>query len=379
MTKKRAIVIGGGIGGLATAIALRQADLDVEVYERASQLREVGAGISLWGNAVRALEHLGLGKQVYKIGFVDVHGSIRTWQGKPLTHTDMREVQQRVGAPTLIMHRAELLNLLFSAFDNGHIVLGKQCVGFRQNTSTVTAQFADGSEATGDMLIGADGIHSVIRSHIHGAQKPRYSGYTGWRCIIPFPKERMTPGESLGRGARFGQAPMSQGRLYWFATKNATEGSRSVDDEKAELLRTFRGWHSPIEEIIESSDEQAIIRRDIYDRPPLRTWGVGRVTLLGDAAHPMTPNLGQGACLALEDAVVLARHLSKESNIHTALRAYESARKARTSSILQRAWWVGAIGQLQHPVLVQLRDIFIKQVVSHLQTHEIVKMAGYQF
>ncbi len=374
-----AIIIGGGIGGLATAIALRNVGIEVVVFERVAQLHEVGAGLSLWANATKALKLLGLADGINKISIPEVQGGIRSWQGEVLTTTSTQELQRALGQPNLVLHRADLHAALLGALQTESVHFGQQCTGFQQDATGVTAHFANGEPVRGDLLIGADGLHSIVRAQLHGKQKPSYAGYTAWRSVVNFAPEQLLPGETWGAGVRFGQVPISGKRAYWFAAKNALEGARSPDGEQAELLRIFRGWHAPIEALIEASAESAILRNDIYDRPPLRHWGENRVTLLGDAAHPMTPNLGQGACQALEDAVVLARFLREANDIAAALRAYEAQRIPRTSSIVTQSRRVGAIGQWQHPVAVQLRKFLLKQVVARIQTQQIIRMVGYDF
>ncbi|HMB07038.1 MAG TPA: FAD-dependent monooxygenase, partial [Isosphaeraceae bacterium] len=199
----------------------------------------------------------------------------------------------------LLLHRAELLGALLDAAGREVVRLGAECVGLEQDAQGVRARFAAGHEARGDVLIGADGLHSAVRSALFGPAKPRYGGYAAWRAIARFDLDRLTPGETWGPGRRFGQWGMSDGRAYWYATQTVAEGQGDPPQgRKRGLLDRYRGWHTPIGELVEATDESAILRNDIYDRPPLSRWGLGRATLLGDAAHPMTPDLGQGACQA---------------------------------------------------------------------------------
>lgn len=374
----KAIVIGGGIGGLAAGIALRRGGTDVKVFECADELCEVGAGISLWANALKALDKLGLGKIVSSFSTPSVVAGLRSWQGTLLTGGSITELQDNFGELCLIMHRADLLTALLTALGPEHVHLGAQCVGFRQDAAGVTAQFAEGSSARADVLIGADGLNSTVRTQLHGQRKPTYAGYTAWRAVVRFDRQQLLPGESWGRGARFGHIPMSNGHVYWYATKNAPEGERNPGGEKAELLRIFHGGHIPIHALIEATDESAILRNDIYDRPVLRRWGEGRVSLLGDAAHPMTPNLGQGACQALEDAVVLGNCLREGPAVVSALRCYEAQRIPRTSALVHRSRQIGLIGQWQNPLAVRLRDIFMKYVSVRLQASQLERIVRYE-
>lgn len=374
---RKVIVIGGGIGGLAAAIGLQQIGIDVEVYERADELREVGAGISLWANAIKALDKLGVGAAIRAISSPEVQGGIRSADGNLLMSASSAELRERFGEVGIVMHRAELLATLLEACGAERVRLGAPCVAFEQDREGVTARFADGRLVRGDLLIGADGINSVVRAQLHGQQPPTYAGYTGWRAVLEFDHRQLKPGETWGRGARFGQIPMDKGRLYWFATRNAPAGQHSPDGEKAELRRIFRAWHAPIPAIIEATDEAAILRNDILDRPALSRWGERRVTLLGDSAHAMTPNLGQGACQAIEDAVVLANHLRASGDTVAALRAYEAQRIPRTTWLVNQSRKIGRIGQWENPLAVSLRAMVVR-LAAPLQAKQMERIIGYE-
>jgi len=371
-------VIGGGIGGLAAAIALQQAGIKASVFERAEELREVGAGISLWANAIRALDKLGLGEAIRSFSVPSVAAALRTWQGTILMSESSTSIARKFGELCLVMHRADLQAALLDAFGHEDLYLNSECLRFRQDADGVTAEFSDGRTARGDLLIGADGLNSTVRAALHGRRKPTYSGYTAWRAVVRFDPARLLPGESWGYGARFGNVPIKGERVYWYATSNVTEGERNPGNEKAELLRIFGGWHSPIEALVDATNESDILRNDIYDRPVLSKWGDGRVTLLGDAAHPMTPNLGQGACQALEDAVLLARCMRENREVASSLRQYESERIPRTSALVKQARDIGKIGQWQNPVAVELRDAFMRYVGSHFQARQLERIIGYE-
>ena len=368
----RVLVVGGGIGGLAAAIALVRAGHEVEVFERTPALGEVGAGLSLWTNALRALDALGVLPRLRAQAMADVVGAIRTWDGRTISHVPLEPLRRELGQMCLIVHRAELQTTLVEALGAQRIRLGASCVAVEQDASAVRACFAGGDTAEGDVLIGADGLHSVVRATLHGASPPRYAGYTAWRGVVPFEQGRLLIGESWGRGARFGQLPMTGGRVYWFGVENAPEGARAPEGEKAHLLHLFREWHSPIGALIEATDESAILRNDICDRPPLAVWGRGRITLLGDAAHPMTPNLGQGACQALEDAVALGAALTGCGRPAQGLRAYESRRTARANAILVQSRRLGALAQWQNRWAVAFRNAVLARVPASVQQRQML-------
>jgi 2-polyprenyl-6-methoxyphenol hydroxylase-like FAD-dependent oxidoreductase len=370
-----ALVIGGGIGGLAVAIGLRRAGIDVCVFERAEAIEAVGAGLSLWRNALRALDLLGLGPALAAISAPLAAGGIYGWDGRELVRapaTDPRLLPAGV-------HRADLQAALLDALGPEHVQLGAGCVGFDQNADGASAHFADGRTVRGDLLIGADGIHSAVRAQLHGRQAPRYAGYTAWRGVVPFDHARIRAGETWGAGARFGCIPLVGGRAYWFATANVPAGERSPEGEQRALLRRFGTWHEPIPALIAAANPGAILRTDIVDRPPLSRWGEGRVTLLGDAAHPMTPNLGQGACQALEDAVVLARCLAKGGDVPAALRAYEAQRIRRTSTIVRQSWRIGWVGQWQHPLAVRARELILGMLPPRAQARQVARVVAPPF
>lgn len=373
------LIIGGGIGGLAAAIALQQIGLAVTVFESTPELREVGAGLSLWPNAVKALDKLGLGEPLRAMGVPNGSAGIRAWDGTPLVQLTASTLEQTFGAPTIVVHRADLQTLLRAALAPDTLRLGWECTGLRPDAEGVTAQFADGQSVRGDLLIGADGIRSITRTQILGEQPLRYAGYTAWRGIAHFAHDQLLLGETWGRGTRFGIAPLNQERVYWFATRNAPAGSAAAPaGHKSELLRHLRGWHDPISAVITATDATAILHNDIYDLQPLKRWGHGRVTLLGDAAHAMTPNLGQGACQALEDAVALAAGLHAGSSGSAGLRAYEAQRISRANAIVRQSWRVGRIAQLEQPLAVGLRNLVFKHTPSAMSMRQFTWLLGHE-
>jgi 2-polyprenyl-6-methoxyphenol hydroxylase-like FAD-dependent oxidoreductase len=377
----KAIVVGGGIGGLAAAIALTRAGLAVEVHERAPAMKEVGAGISLWANALHALDRLGLGEAVKTQGLPGPPGGLRRWDGAVLSAPPADAVRTRWPVFMVGIHRADLLATLRAALAPDALRLGATAVGFEAGAAGVRVRFADGGEATGDLLVGADGLGSMTRARLFGETPPRYSGYTAWRGVTAVDRGLLPPGagfESWGRGQRFGALPLRDGRVYWFATKNAPAGQPDEPGgRRAELLRRFGNWHPPLPALIAATPEDAILRNDIADRPPLARWGEGPVTLLGDAAHPMTPNLGQGGCQALEDAVVLGDCLRGAADVPAALRAYEARRIPRTSAIVRQARRLGRVGQWAHPVACAVRNALVRATPAAVTVRTLESIVGY--
>lgn len=386
----RVAVVGAGIGGLTAAIALERAGAEVAVFERARELEEVGAGLLLAANAQKAFGKLGLRGAVGNLGTPASAGEIRSWRGEVLAGVPVKELEKRVGAASAAVHRADLQALLLSELGEGPLRLGSKVGGFEQDEDGVTLFLADGREERFDLLVGADGLRSRVRASLFGPEEPRYAGYTAWRAVAR-PREELLPWgegfESWGRGARFGCAHIGGGRVYWFATKNAPEGEkdgppRSPEGPKRALLELFRGWHRPVEGLVGATEEGTIRRDDIYDREPDARWGKGRVTLLGDAAHPSTPNLGQGACLAVEDAVVLARCLRERRDgtrgVEGALRRYEGLRRERAAKVVRLSRRIGRIGQLENPALRALRDLVLKATPPGASLRQVEGVVGYE-
>jgi 2-polyprenyl-6-methoxyphenol hydroxylase-like FAD-dependent oxidoreductase len=358
--KTKVLIIGAGIGGLATAIALRRAGFEVEVYEEALALRGIGAGISLWSNATAVLEQLGLLEAAVEKSAILTALKVKNESGKLLMRADV----SKYAPPSICIHRADLIDLLRRNCPSETLRLGKAFERFEQTESGVTAFFADGTSAHGDILIGADGINSRVRAQIKGEAKPIYRGYAIWRATVEFNadfSDMDSSCETFGSGKRFGLVPIGKNHFYWYATNNQPEGSILPSSErKTQLLEFFRDWHAPIPEIIEATPDECILHNDCYDRPPEPGWSESRVCLIGDAAHPTTPNMGQGGCLALEDAVVLTRCLQRASSPTEAFPEFERLRFERAKFINKRSLLIGRVGQWQNPLAVVLRNVLTR-------------------
>lgn len=374
----RAIIIGGGIGGITAGIALRQAGIDATVYERAPQLGEVGSGLPLFANALRALQRLGLGEQIEALGEHANTLSLSTWRGDMLLDATNEKHLRSLGTVATVVHRAELLALLVDTLGMENVRLDAECTGFSQDESGVRAYFANGMQAQGDVLIGADGIHSTIRSQLFGIIKPVYVGYTCWRGVAHIERNGLER-YVWGKGHQFGIAPMSRGRAYWFAQKYAPEGEHDkAVGRKQELLDLFSDWHDPVPAVIEATPDSAILRNDVYELPHLKRWSEGRVTLLGDAAHAMTPNLGQGGCLAIEDALVLASCLSGEHDVAAALKQYEARRIKRARNVARLAHFMGGAVQIENNMVAGTRNAVVKRVPASFVIKRVLWILNYE-
>lgn len=375
------LVIGGGIGGLTTALALRQAGHNVQVFEQSPEIREVGAGLTLWHNAMFVLEQLGVADTIRQAGYPVGQGKLGTAQGQVLLQLNYSDFPQYTSIQqTIAIHRASLVQILGQALPPESIVLGARCATLYQTPKAVTIRLQDGREYQGDLVVGTDGIHSTVRQNLWGTPTPRYAGYTCWRGISSFPAWNMNhAGEYWGRGERFGMISISQDRVYWFAVANAPQGQEyPLSQRKTEVLRRFGTWAWDIPAVIEATPAEAILHNDIIDLPPRRNWSQGRVVLSGDAIHPTTPNMGQGACMAIESALTLANHLQQRSSYTEAFRAFEAERYPRTSHITQRSRTIGWIGQWANPIACWFRQWIMQSMNPHKQIQQLLPTIGHE-
>lgn len=363
----RIAIIGAGIGGLVAAAALQRDGHAVTILEQRPQPGAIGAGISLFANSIAALESVGLGDTIASLtheGPAQFRAGQRSPSGRWLVTVSRKSL-----ASMRILHRIELHAALAGTLEPGILHAGCQADVAEDGsptltvTSTVDGDAVDpvaGSTAGFDLIVAADGIQSSTRAAIGLDTGVRYSGYTAWRGITEKPFDvRGEAGETWGKGMRFGVAPLPDGRVYWFATENLPERS-TAPDEKEAVLNRFVGWHSPIRELVEATEARAIIRHDIYDlASPLTSFVRGRIVLLGDAAHAMTPDLGQGAGQAIEDAATLAlllRGARTDTEIDAALESYDRVRRRRSQAVARASRRMSKIAQCDSPLLVKIRD-----------------------
>jgi 2-polyprenyl-6-methoxyphenol hydroxylase-like FAD-dependent oxidoreductase len=364
---KSAVVVGGGIGGLTAAVALRQVGWRVTVLERAATFGEIGAGITLLSNGLRCLDAIGLGDAVRGSGMPVLAIGMRTEKGRWLSRIDGdgADLDARMGTTTLVLHRAELHKILREALPAPALIAGAVTTGIYGGADGGPAEvrFTDrdrgrDSLLRAELVVGADGVHSWVRAQRWpDAPAPVYSGSTTWRAVTTQSSAAVTEMSlSWGQGTEFGVMPLVDGRTYWYAAANAGEGQRNPD-ELEELRRRFGAWHEPIPAVLAHTQPEAVLRHDIYRLPKLDSYHRGSVVLLGDAAHAMTPNLGQGGGQALEDAIALAAAVSRARNVATALSQYDHERRARTQAMSLAATRQLRFGQqLRNPIAVAVRN-----------------------
>lgn len=363
MTRK-AIIVGGGIAGLVAARGLLQLGWDVTIYEQAPSFEPVGAGITLAPNAVRALDWLGLGQELRAKSAALGEAAIRDKTGRWLLKQRVEEVEERFGAPSFALHRAEMQEMLLRAASGARLRNHCYVTGVRQMSQPVVSfEGPDGpGEDAADLVAGADGLKSRIRKSLFpGHPGLAYAGYITWRGLVPADAARslrrfLTFTETWGRGCRFGIVPLGNGQVYWYATASFPAGSHEEDDLD-DLRVRYRGWHDPIPAILEATPPETLLKHDIYHlRTPLPRYSAGRVVLLGDAAHAMTPDLGQGGGLALEDAVTLIDALSGDTDPDIALAQYDQARRNRTQKIARTSALWGRIAGWRSPIAATARN-----------------------
>jgi 2-polyprenyl-6-methoxyphenol hydroxylase-like FAD-dependent oxidoreductase len=363
--QKSFAIIGGGIGGLTVAIALQQKGFHATVYENAPQLKPLGAGLGLAANAMKALAALGIDQDVLEAGKILKTLYIKDKRGRILTATDSIRLSARYGSVNnFTIHRADLHQVLISKLSPGTLLTGKGCTGFQQEDNQISIRFGDGTSVQADAVIACDGIHSIFRKKLVPASLPRYAGYTCWRAVVevsPDAWDMDNTFETWSEEGRFGIVPLSKNRLYWFACVNTTANNARMQSWGVEDLRKHFGeFHAPIPQILMETRDEQLIWSDIVDIAPLDKFAYRNIVLLGDAAHATTPNMGQGACMAIEDSIVLANCLQQGTSIKESFLQFEQKRLARTAKIVESSRLIGRMAQLENPWLVRLRNAVLR-------------------
>lgn len=389
-------VIGAGIGGLCTALGMRRIGCEVLISERADGLREVGAGISLWRNALQGLDALGAGGAIRSSAVPARVVEFRVNEGhRCIARMDLATHEYNKGLePTINMvHRADLVGTLAKHLPATIFRWKQNLVGIESTDEQVTAVFQDGTRVMSDLLIGADGIHSETRRYVLGACRPRYAGYTCYRGVCEAKANLVSTGycsEIWGRGMRFGVASIPRGRVYWWFVRTAPP-NEAEKDPRDRLRKLLKDWASPVPQLLKLTAPEAIIKNDILDHEPRLPWHRGRAGLLGDSAHAVTPNFGQGGCLAIEDAVVLCRQMrgamvrhgtatSFTADINTVERifsAYESERFKRCSWLCKKSNQLGNLGQWSSGWAVALRNFAFGATPTSYVWRSLFKPMGY--
>jgi 2-polyprenyl-6-methoxyphenol hydroxylase-like FAD-dependent oxidoreductase len=380
---RRVLIVGGGIGGLTAALALKRTGHDPVIFEQAARLEDVqaGGGLLVWNNGMRALREIGLDEQAQAAAAVLHVTTFNSYRGDVLATWPIDQVAHNLGVPTVGVVRGDLHRVLAGALGQDTIKVGAHYESFLADGDGVTVRFSDGHEEHGDVLVGADGVRSSVRGDLIGLRDLRPPGYWGIQAVIEFEHPQAQHGMFAtywGPGSRFAYHHVGGGRLYWFAVEDG-EGTESPA-ERIEIVRErLKSWPEPVRSIIAASNDSDIAVMDIADAKPVKQWGTGPATLLGDAAHPILPNLGQGTSQALEDAVVLADALQDGSDVVTALRSYEKRRSPRTKGLVNFSRNLGRLGRLKARPAVAFRERFMKVGLGRFGWKQAVALTSYDF
>lgn len=371
-------ILGGGIAGLTTALALKQKGIETTVIEAAPEFRPVGAGIVLAVNAMRAYRRLGLYDQLLAAGNAVEQISIYDDKGGIINRTFTPGIE---GLTNLAIHRAELHRVLLEALGDTPILTGKRSRDIEVTGQGYRVHFEEDFTVDTPYLIVAEGINSPIRRSVVPQSRLRYSGYTCWRGIADNTLLHIhESSETWGPKGRFGMVPIGEGKVYWFACKNAPPAdSRMKAVGTADLLQLFKDYHPPIPDIIRTTPDSQMIWSDISDLEPIDRYAYGNLLFIGDAAHATTPNMGQGACQAIEDAMVLANCLEGTPHVQEAFQAFEQKRVKRTHFIVNQSWQLGRVAQWEHPVLTRLRNFAIRSIPQRVFQRQVEKVYETDF
>ncbi len=345
---KRILVIGAGIAGLATANALQQRGHDVTVIEERTDTSS-GAGISIWPNALAALDELGLGDAVRAAGGRITAGALRWRDGTWLRHPSPQRLVKALGEPLVVIHRNALTAVLADALGPGTLrygVVARSLVATPGGVRVAVSDSTSDSTIEVDAVVGADGTHSVVARHLNGPLHNRYVGYTAWRGVADCSIDPDVAGEVMGPAIEFGHVPLGVDSTYWFATERAPEGRTAPRGELNYLKEKFGTWAEPIPTVLAATDPGCVLQNDLYDRDTARQWARGPIVAVGDAAHPMRPHLGQGGCQGLEDAAILASFVDVTDDLAAAFGRFATFRRPRVRSMVRESKMIGQIVNL---------------------------------
>ncbi|MGC4020903.1 MAG: FAD-dependent monooxygenase [Cyclobacteriaceae bacterium] len=358
----KAAIVGAGIGGLTTAIALKQAGIDFEIFESAPEIRPIGAGIVMASNAMQVFQRLGIEKKIISSG-LEIENAYGVDQNFKLISglSVKQKITSLYGIGSYAIHRGRLQKVLLSEIDSSKVKLNRKLITVSQHNQKIELHFEDGSSSEADFVIGADGIKSLVRKNIFGEILLRYSNQTCWRGMTNFSLPENLKNNSYEmwgkqKGLRFGFVPTSENEVYYFTTFFTEANGKDEGNLKENLLKKYSCFGEVAKQLIESTQEENIIRSDIYDFEPIPKWWEGKVALLGDAAHATTPNLGQGGCQAVEDAYVIAKCLKENSSVEKAFEQYQNIRYKKAVHVVNMSWTFGKMTNISNPILQSLRN-----------------------
>jgi 2-polyprenyl-6-methoxyphenol hydroxylase-like FAD-dependent oxidoreductase len=372
---QRIVVVGAGIAGLATAVALQRRGHEVRVVEARTDTGS-GAGITIWPNALAALDHIGVGDAVRQAGGRVTAGALRWRDGSWLRRPATERLVSALGEPLVVVKRSALLDILAAALAPGAVEYGLTATALAATDDGVRIEFSDATAATACAVVGADGTRSVVARRLNGALHDRYTGYTAWRGVAECTMDAKMAGETLGPGVQVGHVPMGPDQTYWFATERRPEGRVSPEGELPYLRTKLAGWPEPIPTMLATTAPAGLLRNDLYDRSRARHWARGATVLIGDAAHPMRPHLGQGGCQALEDAAILAAFAERGSDLPTAFARFAAFRRARVTRVVREAALIGRVINLRPALLSALASHATVLIPDALLTRHLAAVAA---
>ncbi|HZH70360.1 MAG TPA: FAD-dependent monooxygenase [Flavobacteriaceae bacterium] len=370
--KKKIAIIGGGIAGLTFARSLKSKEYEIHIFEKKDQFGEIGAAISVFPNALCVMAELGLLNSI-----LESSGQFKTVYLKTDKGTILSKSEPKSDYPVICIHRAVLHSILLEDIDAKLYQNYALKVLFHLENGQVNLLFENGDTQVFDAVIGADGVHSVVRKHIINDGDPIFRGYNIWRGVVKTNFDIGYGSETFGKGQRVGIVPIKDGVYGWWATCNEAYMQDDMPETtKEKLNRLFGDWHYPIADLINNTEH--ILKNSLIDRKPQKGWTKGNVTLLGDAAHPTTPNLGQGGCMAIEGAYILAKSIEKYGLTKKAFERYEELQYPRSENIVNESLKLGKMGQIENPILIFLRNTAFKLMPSNVAMKLIDKYFSYR-
>ena len=370
---KEIVIIGAGIAGLTAAIAFEKLDYKVILFESTPKIKAVGAGLGIAGNAIGAFKILEIDQLIINSGKKLDHFPILDQKGNVLYSVSSDKIKKRFEVENFTIHRADLHNALLSQLRSSKIVTAKTLKSIQKQKDFYRLTFEDGSTYEAKNIIGADGINSKIRTFINPKSKIRFSGYDCWRGVIENNLNIKNGSETWGKNGRFGIVPLADNKVYWYLCKNR----KSVKPDKlskSELMNLFKDYHEPISKIIHATSEDSILFNPINDLQPHNIYAKKSILLIGDAAHATTPNLGQGACQAIEDIATLYQLLSKNDNLQESFKTFQSIRLKRTHFIVNTSWKIGKVAQIENPLGIAFRNFIFKNLPSFVNNKQLEKV-----
>ncbi|KAA3438414.1 FAD-dependent monooxygenase [Rufibacter hautae] len=374
-------IIGGGIAGLTTAIALQRLGLTTHVFDAAPRFEPVGAGLALAANAIKGFQRIGIAEEVIAEGNCLDGFHIFDEHGRLINRTDSRRISEKYGLDNFVIHRASLHRVLVNQLPGHNLHPNKRALSTTSTPTGITVHFQDGKQETFDHLLVSDGINSAIRKQLLPQSVTRYAGYTCWRAIIGNPGlDSIYASETWGKAGRVGWTPLKGNKIYWFACINARENDPNMKAMRVEdLQRHFQHYHAPIPALFRHTKSEELLWHDLHDLAPLPQFAFQNVLLLGDAGHATTPNMGQGACQAVEDAIVFADELKKDFDFNLAAKRFEARRMPRTHWITRQSRFLGEVAQSENQLYIKARNFALRHLPTWINDKQLEKIYSVDF